>query len=853
MNMEEEVKGDAVAGVARRKRAVVANPPNGGITRGRGEERESSEIIMRGQEEEAPTTKKFGNVSDNDRSEIYSQAGAAAAVTAGELTPPTQRRFASPGFVANGGLALGLQSNVDVQNNGMMAGVASGSVGSRENAEYSSNRNREDDDGSRSGSENLDAISGEDADPGINSSNRRRRKRYHRHTPQQIQELEAMFKDCPHPDDKQRQDLSRRLRLEPRQIKFWFQNRRTQMKTQIERHENSILRQENDKLRAENVHYRDMMINPRCPDCGMPATLGEISPEEQQLRIENARLKEELDRVCTLAGRFIGKSFSSLSVPAATPMSSIFELGASVAAGNYAAGGLSLVPPSVGALHPDYNAVVNPIIPPPPGMQGGERGLLVELALAAMEELVAIAQLEEPLWVRGFDGAAETLNYEQYCKYRRITGLSPVGYTPEATRESGMVLISAIALVDTMMDANKWIEMFPCIVTAATVDEVITPGVAGTRDGALQIMQAELQVLSPLVAVRELRFLRFCKQHGEGTWTIVDVSVDSIRNGCGLIPASCRRLPSGCLVQDMANGYCKVTWVEHTEYDEEQVSQMYKHHLRSGTAFGAGRWVAALRRRCEVVDLLTSSIARRDLDTGMMLAQLSMLKLAQRMTRAFAASVCSSAVGEWRKLEQDNHIAVTALVATSSVMTRKSFPEAGEPPGIVLCASTAVWMPVAQRRLFDFLRDESCRSQWDVLGDDGPLYRMTHLAMGHDAANAVVLLRSAAAQQLIIQETSIDASGDAMVVYAPVDVGSMHQVMNNGGDPAHVGLLPCGFAILPDAMGGAGGLNSGSLLTVGFQISHRTASVTPEAVEMINGLVSHTLQKIQIALNILTN
>lgn len=39
-----------------------------------------------------------------------------------------------------------------------------------------------------------------------------------------------MFKECQHPDENQRAALSRELGLDPRQIKFWFQNRRTQMK-----------------------------------------------------------------------------------------------------------------------------------------------------------------------------------------------------------------------------------------------------------------------------------------------------------------------------------------------------------------------------------------------------------------------------------------------------------------------------------------------------------------------------------------------------------------------------------------------------------------------------------------------
>jgi homeobox-leucine zipper protein len=81
-------------------------------------------------------------------------------------------------------------------------------------------------------------------------------------------------------------------------------------------------------------------------------------------------------------------------------------------------------------------------------------------------------------------------------------------------------------------------------------------------------MHAELQVLSPLVPIREVVFLRFCKQHAEGLWAVVDVSVDAIlrpdgghhhaQNGGGAGYMGCRLLPTGCIVQDMNNGYSKV-------------------------------------------------------------------------------------------------------------------------------------------------------------------------------------------------------------------------------------------------------------------------------------------------------
>ncbi|GAA0166776.1 hypothetical protein Leryth_026730 [Lithospermum erythrorhizon] len=87
---------------------------------------------------------------------------------------------------------------------------------------------RDDEFESKSGTDIMEAPGSEDEQDPNQRPNKK--KRYHRHTQHQIQEMEAFFKECHHPDDKQRKELGRKLTLEPLQIKFWFQNKRTQMK-----------------------------------------------------------------------------------------------------------------------------------------------------------------------------------------------------------------------------------------------------------------------------------------------------------------------------------------------------------------------------------------------------------------------------------------------------------------------------------------------------------------------------------------------------------------------------------------------------------------------------------------------
>ncbi|KAK4398006.1 Homeobox-leucine zipper protein ROC2 [Sesamum angolense] len=168
----------------------------------------------------------------------------------------------------------------------------------------------EDDEIQRTVHEEINKSSSENEDANSTENQLLKRKRYHRHTAHQIQEMEAFFKDCPHPNNRQRKEISQELGMEPLQVKFWFQNKRTQMKSKHERQENTHLRAENEKLRVENMRYREALNNACCPACGGMATIGDMSHDERHLRIENARLREEIDRISSIAAKYVGKPFT---------------------------------------------------------------------------------------------------------------------------------------------------------------------------------------------------------------------------------------------------------------------------------------------------------------------------------------------------------------------------------------------------------------------------------------------------------------------------------------------------------------------------------------------------------------
>ncbi|CAA7403673.1 unnamed protein product [Spirodela intermedia] len=587
-----------------------------------------------------------------------------------------------------------------------------------------------------------------------NTPTKKNKSMVHRHTPEQIQQLEAFFKECPHPDENQRMELCRRLSLEGRQVKFWFQNRRTLMKTQLERKENELLRQENERLRIENRALHATARSPVCWSCGGPAEL------KEPLWLENDRLREDLRRYSgTLAGR----------QPPHTAASSL------------------------------------------------ETSML----------LVKKAQAEEPLWVRGGAGEEAALNEDEYRRaFPQSLRPRPARFVTTASKATEMVMITSSTLIDGLMDANRWPEIFPNVVARSSTAHVISAGIGGTRSGILQLMTAELQVLSPLVPLRELSFLRFCKELSHGVWAVVDVSVGTVGEDPSSphSPLVYQRLPSGCVVEDMANGCSKVTWIEHADYYESAVHPLYRLLLRSGMALGARRWVAALQRHCNSLAALSSSAT-------VAAGKREMLKLAGRMTENFCGGVNASPARGWRKLRAEN------LGEDVRVAIRRAMAVPGELSDAVICAAAS----------------------WRILSDGGPVQEAATIATGRRRENTVSLLRAgpgcaANGTTLILREVSTDVSS-SLVVHAPLEAAAADLVVN-GGDSSGVALLPSGFVVTSDgsaAVGAPASKTGGSLLTVAFQILANglsdTNTLAVDSVETVNSLISRTLGKIEAALH----
>ncbi|XP_042027041.1 homeobox-leucine zipper protein ROC8-like [Salvia splendens] len=655
------------------------------------------------------------------------------------------------------------------------------------------------------------------------SDTRKGKRQYHRHSTEQVQQLDSFFKEHPHPDENQRLQLSRKLGLDSKQIKFWFQNKRSQKKAQNERTDNNTLRAENERIRCENMAMREALKNIICPSCRDPLLHNDNDKQNGLLKLknENMRLRQQHERTMSFVTNGTGK-------PAAN--SHVIDSFTST------------------TLDGDRNWENQTSDFCMSGMQETDRAMILEAASAAMDELIELLRVEDPLWISSANDGRSTLHRDSYDKlFPKPNHFKSAAARIESSKESGEVAMLATTLLEAFLDPVKWKDMFPSIVTKARTIQVLDAGISFI--GSLHLMYEKMHILSPLVAPREFFFIRHCRQMNTNTWAVVDVSYDVFRDSS---PSRCWKLPSGCIIKDKGNGKTEVAWVEHVQVDDKSLThRLYRDLVCGSHAYGAKRWIVTLQRMCEraMLALGPTTGPTHQLEGVIESAEgrRNVMKLSQRMVRNFCEMLNMSDRLDFPHLSELYNSGVRVSLRKSDGL--------GQPQGLIVSAATSLWLPFRLAHLFKFFTDEDKRAQWDILSSGNPVNSIARISTGENSGNCVSIIQPFVPKEnmLMLQESSIDSLGGS-IIYAPVELTAVSSVVD-GEDIMTIPILPSGYVISGDGRRGVEGSkrSCGSLLTVAFQMLVCSDSVSKqlnmESVATLHSLISSTVQKIKLALH----
>ncbi|CAL0301021.1 unnamed protein product [Lupinus luteus] len=664
-----------------------------------------------------------------------------------------------------------------------------------------------------------------------------------RHTPQQIAKLEEFFKEQPSPNDHQRKQIAEELELEPRQIKFWFQNKRTKSKAELEREQNDALRAENFKLKMESFIMIEQLKTIKCSSCGnLPCQNFENNKNVEQLMLENARLKDEIEKTRKLVE-------SNMEKPQSQPelqLELTLGIGCSNDPSQASAANISAVqsvPQNLG-LSSDEN-----IIP---------KAQMIGAAIAAKDELLRLLTTNEPLWIKSrADNQTLILHRRSYERiFPRVPLIESSKTREESSKGSRIVNISPMRLVDMFMDPGIWRHLFSTIISKAHTIQEVGMGTLENRSGAILLMHADMHVLSPLVPSREFNFLRYCEQITDSVWVITDVSIDYLKEKT-LTPHSWK-LPSGCLIKAMLNGFTEVTWVEHVELDDNiQTYSLYKDVVSTGIAYGAQRWLSELSRMSERLSSFVPNYIPSN-DTGAVIGaaegRKGMIKLCHRMLKSFCEMLNMSKRGlqqvMTRKTKEGVWICMNQMNIESGQGNRRS-----------LVTAASFWLPNPLNDVLNFFIDADKRAQWDFYWrESNPPIEISRICNRQHSANFISLFQekipaaNPSERVIIIQENFVNHLG-SYIVYAPIKVGELGVTLR-GHDLSMVSLLPSGITITEavstanvSAAGEASssrnhGRTRGSLVTIALQIQI-SDYINSGFMETANSLLNLTVQRIK--------
>ncbi|KAG2395482.1 Homeobox-leucine zipper protein [Vigna angularis] len=449
-----------------------------------------------------------------------------------------------------------------------------------------------------------------------------------------------------------------------------------------------------------------------------------------------------------------------------------------------------------------------------------EKTMMSQIAVAAKEELIKLLCTNEPIWVKSSNHQRFVLHQESYQTFfPRINHFKNSQARVESSKDSRVVRVKALELVNMFLNSEYWADLFSTIVTKARLIKVLENG--SNRRGVLLLMSEELHVLSPLVPSREMFFLRYCEQIETHSWVIVDVSVDCTN---GNNNPKYWRFPSGCIIHEISNELCWISWVEHVEVDERiETHQLYKDIVNNSIAYGAERWLLELQRMCARFTSIGNEIPDYDIN-GEYIEHLA---------------------------EENTNIMIHARKYTNSSQSNAM---------IIFIATTSFRLPVSSEYVFDFFRDPTKRAKWDVMCYESPVHEVARVSVGTNPSNCISIiqpLHRTANNMAIIQESFIDALG-SYVVYSPVNISDIKMAVN-GKDSAKMSIFPSGIVISKDVQsithasawssGSDDTRRHGTLLTVTFQIlMNGPTTMVAESKTVVNSLMTSTIQKINHAL-----
>lgn len=162
-------------------------------------------------------------------------------------------------------------------------------------------------------------------------------------------------------------------------------------------------------------------------------------------------VSSQLDRVSSIAAKYIGRPISQLP-----PVQPIHVSSLDLTMGSFGGpSGLSVGPSLDLDLLPGGSSTMPNLPYQQIVLSDMDKSLMSDIATSAMEEMLRLLQTNDPLWLKSPADGREVLNLDAYERMfsRASSHLKNPNIRTESSRDSGVVIMNALALVDMFMDS----------------------------------------------------------------------------------------------------------------------------------------------------------------------------------------------------------------------------------------------------------------------------------------------------------------------------------------------------------------------------------------------------------------